>query len=152
MIGDTTHDLQMANAGLPRWAWLMAPIRGKPEAEALLCGNVAELAAWLRQQAESAPDLRHALVDGGRRALHGRRSGREAAFVVRFMAGPPLNRCGHIPVELDWQPGEFFDHSGLYLICATHGALYAPETGHCLGGRCNGKCPLSCLRTGQIFD
>jgi nitrite reductase/ring-hydroxylating ferredoxin subunit len=42
-------------------------------------------------------------------------------------------------VELDWQQGEFFDSSGLYLICATHGALYAPDTGRCLGGRCNGK-------------
>lgn len=49
------------------------------------------------------------------------------------------NRCGHIPVELDWQHGEFFDQSGLYLICATHGAVYAPESGRCLGGRCNGK-------------
>jgi nitrite reductase/ring-hydroxylating ferredoxin subunit len=25
------------------------------------------------------------------------------------------------------------------LICATHGALYAPDSGRCLGGRCNGK-------------
>lgn len=65
----------------------------------------------------------------------------EAAFAVRFrgQAYAYLNRCGHVPVELDWQPGEFFDYSGLYLICATHGALYAPETGRCLGGRCNGK-------------
>lgn len=70
------------------------------------------------------------------------RSGDEApAFVVRFRGRPHayLNRCGHVPVELDWQHGEFFDTSGLYLICATHGALYAPESGRCLGGRCNGK-------------
>ena len=52
---------------------------------------------------------------------------------------PRCDRCGHVPVELDWQQGEFFDGSGLYLICATHGALYAPDSGHCLGGRCNGK-------------
>ena len=65
----------------------------------------------------------------------------EPAFAVRFQGRVQayLNRCGHVPVELDWQPGEFFDHSGLYLICATHGALYAPESGRCLGGRCNGK-------------
>lgn len=50
-----------------------------------------------------------------------------------------LNRCGHIPVELDWQPGEFFDITRLYLLCATHGALYDPATGACLGGRCNGR-------------
>ena len=65
----------------------------------------------------------------------------EPAFVVRFQGRihAYLNRCGHVPAEMDWQEGEFFDHSGLYLICATHGALYAPESGHCLGGRCNGK-------------
>lgn len=63
------------------------------------------------------------------------------AFAIRFKGRVHawLNRCGHLPVELDWQPGEFFDSSGLYLICATHGAIYAPDTGQCLGGRCNGR-------------
>jgi nitrite reductase/ring-hydroxylating ferredoxin subunit len=63
------------------------------------------------------------------------------AFAVRH-AGKVhayLNRCGHVPVQLDWQPGEFFDHSQVYLICATHGALYAPDSGRCMGGRCNGQ-------------
>ena len=70
-----------------------------------------------------------------------RRGSEEAAFAVRFRGRVHafLNRCGHVPVELDWQQGEFFDGSGLYLICATHGALYAPDSGRCLGGRCNGK-------------
>ncbi len=65
----------------------------------------------------------------------------EQAFAIRFRGRVHayLNRCAHLAVELDWQPGEFFDLSGLYLICATHGALYAPDSGHCLGGRCNGK-------------
>lgn len=78
------------------------------------------------------------------------------ALVIRFrgQARAYLNRCGHIPVELDWQPGEFFDHSRLYLVCATHGALYDPETGACLGGRCNGReliaLPIS-ERDGQIY-
>lgn len=62
------------------------------------------------------------------------------AFVVRHRGRVYgyLNRCGHVPVELDWQPGEFFDPSRLYLICSTHGALYDPASGACLGGRCNG--------------
>lgn len=65
----------------------------------------------------------------------------EPAFVVRFQGRvfAYLNRCGHVPVELDWQPNEFFDVTKLYLICATHGALYSPASGHCLSGRCNGK-------------
>lgn len=65
----------------------------------------------------------------------------EPAFVVRFEGLPRafLNRCGHVPVELDWQEGEFFDDSRLYLICATHGALYHPASGDCVGGRCAGR-------------
>lgn len=66
---------------------------------------------------------------------HGERVG---AFAVRF-AGEVhayVNRCAHVPVELDWQPGKFFDSTGLVLICSTHGALYDPATGRCLGGPC----------------
>ena len=84
-----------------------------------------------------------ALVDGGvALRFDVERGGEtESAFAIRFRGTvyAYLNRCGHVPVELDWQPGEFFDQSGLYLICATHGAIYAPESGRCLGGRCNGK-------------
>lgn len=83
------------------------------------------------------------LLDGGRgvRFSVDRYGTSEPAFVVRFRGRVHayLNRCTHVPVEMDWQQGEFFDYSGLYLICATHGALYAPESGRCLGGRCNGK-------------
>ena len=63
------------------------------------------------------------------------------AFAVRFkgIARAFLNQCGHVPVELDWLPGRFFDDSKVYLICSVHGALYAPDTGRCLGGRCQGK-------------
>ncbi len=66
---------------------------------------------------------------------------RTAAFVIRHhgRAHAYLNRCGHVPVELDWRPGEFFDSSRLYLVCATHGALYDPASGACLGGRCDGR-------------
>ncbi len=63
------------------------------------------------------------------------------AFAIRYRGRvyAYLNRCGHVPMEIDWQPGRFFDFTGLYLVCGTHGALYAPETGACVGGRCNGK-------------
>lgn len=69
------------------------------------------------------------------------RHGREApAFAIRYRGRvyAYLNQCGHVPAELDWQPGEFFDYSKLYLVCSIHGALYAPESGACLGGRCQG--------------
>jgi nitrite reductase/ring-hydroxylating ferredoxin subunit len=41
-------------------------------------------------------------------------------------------------MELDWNQGEFFESSGLFLMCATHGALYEPDTGKCAGGPCRG--------------
>lgn len=63
------------------------------------------------------------------------------AFAIRYrgVAYAFLNQCGHLPVELDWQEGDFFNADGVYLICATHGALYSPKTGRCVTGRCNGK-------------
>ena len=61
-------------------------------------------------------------------------------FVVRHggKAHAYLNRCAHVPIELDWVDGEFFDSSGLYLMCAAHGAVYLPDSGHCAGGPCKG--------------
>src|SRR5438093_600816 len=63
---------------------------------------------------------------------------REPAFAVRYRGRvyAYLNRCAHMPMELDWKPGKFFDVWGLHLICSTHGATYAPDTGRCLRGPC----------------
>ena len=49
-----------------------------------------------------------------------------------------LNRCAHVPIELDWNEGEFFASGGQYLMCATHGAVYEPHSGKCAGGPCRG--------------
>ncbi|MDC8759345.1 Rieske (2Fe-2S) protein [Janthinobacterium fluminis] len=61
-------------------------------------------------------------------------------FVVRYggTAYGYLNRCAHVPIELDWAEGEFFESSGLYLMCSTHGAIYVPDSGRCAGGPCKG--------------
>ncbi len=98
------------------------------------------------------------LVERGRgvRFELGRADKLQAAFVVRFEGRPHafLNQCGHVPVELDWQEGEFFDDSQLYLICSTHGALYHPASGQCIGGRCAGRglIPVPVVeRDGNIF-
>jgi len=65
----------------------------------------------------------------------------EPAFAVRYdgKAYAYLNRCAHMPMELDWKPGKFFDGEGLVLICSTHGAMYSPASGRCLGGPCEGR-------------
>ena len=64
------------------------------------------------------------------------------AFIIRFngQTYAYLNQCAHLNLPLDWLEGEFFDDSGLYLICSSHGALYTPETGACVAGPCRGKC------------
>ena len=65
-----------------------------------------------------------------------------------------LNRCGHIAVQLDYMPGEFFSDDGSTLICATHGAEYAPDSGACLGGPCYGVGlePLAIIvRDGELY-
>lgn len=82
------------------------------------------------------------LVEAGEgvRFVLGAARGDETGFVVRWqgVVRGYVNRCAHVPVELDWQPGQFFDDSRVYLICATHGALYSPADGHCVSGRCRG--------------
>lgn len=62
------------------------------------------------------------------------------AFAIRFegRVHAYLNRCTHVAMEMDYQPNRFFDDSGRWLICATHGAVYAPDTGVGVGGPCQG--------------
>lgn len=62
------------------------------------------------------------------------------AFALRFQGRPQayLNRCTHVAMELDWQPNRVFDDSGQWLLCASHGAAYRPDTGECAGGPCRG--------------
>ena len=62
------------------------------------------------------------------------------AFAVRFdgLAYAYLNRCAHVAMEMDWRPNRFFDDSGRWLLCSTHGAVYRPDTGSCAGGPCRG--------------
>lgn len=81
-----------------------------------------------------------ALADKGRAVvfdvLHFRAPAR--AFVLRFEGRVIgyLNRCVHVPVEMDWQPGEFLDSEREFLICSIHGASYEPQSGRCIGGPC----------------
>jgi nitrite reductase/ring-hydroxylating ferredoxin subunit len=83
-----------------------------------------------------------ALADSGEGVRFEVKQGGETvpAFIVRYegQVHAYLNRCAHMPMELDWKPGLFFDGEGLLLVCSTHGALYAPDTGECLGGPCAG--------------
>lgn len=81
--------------------------------------------------ADGGKGIRFAVLAGGEPAT---------AFVIRHGGKPYayLNRCAHVPIELDWNEGDFFESSGLYLMCSTHGAVYIPSSGQCAGGPCRG--------------
>ena len=80
----------------------------------------------------------------------------ERGFAVRFLGKVRayVNECPHAFSQLDWEPGEFFDLTGFYLICATHGARFEPTTGKCIAGPCR-NASLRALavaeRDGQVF-
>jgi nitrite reductase/ring-hydroxylating ferredoxin subunit len=78
------------------------------------------------------------------------------AFVLRFDGGVVayLNRCVHVPTEMDWQHGEFLDSDKSFILCSIHGAAYEPQTGRCVAGPC-GKGRLTALdvseRDGLVY-
>ena len=78
------------------------------------------------------------------------------AFALRFdgRVVAYLNRCVHVPMEMDWQPGEFLDSGREFIICSTHGAVYEPLSGQCAGGPC-GRGRLTAVgveeREGQVW-
>jgi len=45
-----------------------------------------------------------------------------------------VNRCRHVEITMDWVEGRFLDESKCWVVCATHGALYKPDTGECVSG------------------
>lgn len=78
------------------------------------------------------------LPDPGSKGLH---QGGKALFAVR--QGQQVfvyeNRCPHRGIPLEWTPDNFLDHSGRLIQCATHGALFLPDTGECVAGPCSGQ-------------
>ena len=86
--------------------------------------------------------------------LHYRQPAR--AFALRYdgQVVAYLNRCLHVPAEMDWQPGEFLDSEREFIICSIHGATYSARTGRCVGGPC-GRGQLTVLRVeerdGQVY-
>ena len=78
------------------------------------------------------------------------------AFVLRYdgRVVAYLNRCLHVPTEMDWQVGEFLDSAKEFIMCSIHGAVYEPLTGRCVGGPC-GRGKLTVIdafeRDGQVY-
>ena len=98
------------------------------------------------------------LEERGRAVVFDVRHFREPAraFALRFdgRVVAYLNRCVHVPTELDWQPGEFLDGGRAFIVCAIHGATYQPQSGRCIGGPCgNGRLtPIEAFeREGEVW-
>jgi nitrite reductase/ring-hydroxylating ferredoxin subunit len=78
------------------------------------------------------------------------------AFALRFEGRVVayLNRCAHVPTEMDWQYGQFLDADREFILCSIHGASYDPLSGRCAGGPC-GRGRLTVIdvdeRDGQVY-
>ena len=57
-------------------------------------------------------------------------------FVVRHADGLSayVNRCPHVTYSLDIGDGDVMCRDGTFIRCATHGALFRPDTGQCFMG------------------
>lgn len=78
------------------------------------------------------------------------------AFALRFdgRVVAYMNRCAHVPTELDWQPGEFLDMDKRWIICSIHGATYEPADGQCVAGPCRGESLIAldvAERDGEVY-
>jgi nitrite reductase/ring-hydroxylating ferredoxin subunit len=50
-----------------------------------------------------------------------------------------INSCPHARTPLNWAEDKFFDLSGTYLLCATHGATFDIAGGRCVRGPAKGQ-------------
>ncbi len=48
------------------------------------------------------------------------------------------NRCPHWSTPLDEHGDHLYDRASDTLVCATHGARFLPDDGHCVSGPCTG--------------
>jgi nitrite reductase/ring-hydroxylating ferredoxin subunit len=94
---------------------------------------MSDLGEWRCPISTLAPgtSAKFRLVRGGR-AVEG--------FVLQWRGAyhAYVNRCPHVGTPLDLWPNEFFSDDGGLLVCATHGAVFDPATGRCVGGPCVG--------------
>jgi nitrite reductase/ring-hydroxylating ferredoxin subunit len=80
------------------------------------------------------------IPDGASRGFGPAPGGFTGLFAVRRGADAYvyINACPHVGVALDWTPDDFLTADRTLIVCSTHGALFAIETGHCVQGPCKG--------------
>ncbi len=50
-----------------------------------------------------------------------------------------VDRCPHAGLPLAMAPNRYLTREGDLILCATHGALFRPGDGRCVGGPCAGQ-------------
>lgn len=80
----------------------------------------------------------------------------KSGFVVRWEGRvyAYVDSCPHTGAPLAWMPHVYLDVEGVHIQCALHGALFRPESGHCVHGPCAGAAlvPLEVeLREGRVW-
>jgi len=66
--------------------------------------------------------------------------GHPEIFIVRRgkFAFCYANVCPHLSSPLDWVENQFMTPDKTHILCATHGAQFRIEDGHCVSGPCEG--------------
>lgn len=83
-----------------------------------------------------------AVPEGGGRGFRlGTGTDQQAVFIVRKSGTLHAyrNACPHTGAPLDWVPDRFFDETGTFLLCGTHGARFRVADGRCVAGPCLGR-------------
>ena len=78
------------------------------------------------------PGARNFVLQIGEAFFHG--------FVVRRgdQVHGWVDRCPHAGFPLAQELDRYLTRDGDLILCSWHGALFRPETGHCVGGPCAG--------------
>ena len=82
------------------------------------------------------------LPPGTTRKFSFERNGRSVpAFVANFQGRfvAYVNKCVHLPISIDLDDNDFFTCDGNFFVCKTHGSVYDPAAGQCIGGPGQGK-------------
>ncbi len=99
----------------------------------------------MRGGGDAHPTIRVPVADlapGETRLASFDRDGQRLTAIVVNHQGELLayvNRCPHVTYSLDIGDGRVQDSSGQYLMCASHGAMFQPETGECFMGPVVGR-------------
>lgn len=66
------------------------------------------------------------------------------------------NACPHLSSPLDWVENQFMTPDKTRILCATHGAQFRIEDGHCVSGPCQGDdlmpLPVSVRQDDVVLD